>query len=369
MTDHGPGNSKFNLLDEMESVLRDAGESLYYGALAERLLSRGQWITKSNTPGAVVNVSVSRDLKAHGDQSRFIRDQKRKGYIALRQSPPSTDDSDDASPTGKKRPKGGSARSRSGDPTGMSFADAAEHVLDRFGNRKPMHYTKIAEKALERGLIRTMGKTPAISVSSVISTEIKRQMDRGETPRFVRSGGGFIALTRWQKKGLMDRVQEHNAHVRGQLHQKLHTMPPIDFEALIGQLLAEMGFADVSVGRYTGDGGIDVRGTLVVGDVIRTQMAVQVKRHQQNIQAPIVQQVRGSLGAHEQGLIITTSGFSKGATEEARSPNKNPIGLMDGEQLVALLVEHGLLVQREPFYLLELAKVDESPSADGIVHG
>jgi restriction system protein len=61
----------------------------------------------------------------------------------------------------------------------MSFADAAEYVLDQFGNRKPMHYTKIAEKALERGLIRTVGKTPEATVSSVISTEIKRQLARG----------------------------------------------------------------------------------------------------------------------------------------------------------------------------------------------
>jgi restriction system protein len=35
------------------------------------------------------------------------------------------------------------------------------------------------------------------------------------------------------------------------------------------------------------------------------------------VQAPVVQQVRGSLGAHEQGLIITTSDFSTGARSEA----------------------------------------------------
>ena len=55
----------------------------------------------------------------------------------------------------------------------------------------------------------------------------------------------------------------------------------------------------------SGDGGIDVRGTLVFGDVIRTRMAVQAKRWRGNAQAPIVQQVRGSLGTHDQRLIIT----------------------------------------------------------------
>ena len=60
------------------------------------------------------------------------------------------------------------------------------------------------------------------------------------------------------------------------------------------------------------------QGVPVVGEVIRTKMAVQVKKWgKQNVQAPHVQQVRGSLVAHEQGLIITTSDFSKGAREEA----------------------------------------------------
>jgi restriction system protein len=71
--------------------------------------------------------------------------------------------------------------------------------------------------------------------------------------------------------------------------------------------LTAIGFEEVEVTSRTKDGGIDVRGTLVVGDVIRTRLAVQVKRWKQNVQSPVIQQVRGSLGAHEQGLIITTT--------------------------------------------------------------
>lgn len=47
-------------------------------------------------------------------------------------------------------------------------------------------------------------------------------------------------------------------------------------------------------------------------------MAVQVKRWKSNIQSTVVQNVRGSLGASERGLIVTTSDFSKGAREEAK---------------------------------------------------
>ncbi len=52
--------------------------------------------------------------------------------------------------------------------------------------------------------------------------------------------------------------------------------------------------------------------------------------------------MRGSLGAHEQGLIITTSDFSAGAIKEAAQTDKTPIALMNGEQLVMLLMEHGI---------------------------
>ena len=102
-------------------------------------------------------------------------------------------------------------------------------------------------------------------------------------------------------------------------------MEPGEFEELISLLLAEMGFEVVEGTKLSGDGGIDVRGTLVVGNVVRIKMAVQVKKWKlkNNIQAPVVQQVRGSLGAHEQGLIITTSDFSKGSVKEATQADKN----------------------------------------------
>jgi len=108
-----------------------------------------------------------------------------------------------------------------------------------------------------------------------------------------------------------------------------------------------------------------VRGTLVVGDVIRTRMAIQVKKWKQNIQAPIIQQVRGSLGTHEQGLIITTSDFSDGARKEAARPDATPVALMSGEQLVLLMVEYGIGVTRVSYDLIELGE-EESLSNNSV---
>ena len=80
-----------------------------------------------------------------------------------------------------------------------------------------------------------------------------------------------------------------------------------------------------------------------------------------DVQLIAVCQVRGSLGAHEQGLIITTSDFSTGAIKEANQPDKTPVGLMNGEQLVSLLMEYNIGVRRMPHDLFEL---EELPIAE-----
>lgn len=133
-------------------------------------------------------------------------------------------------------------------------------------------------------------------------------------------------------------------------------MSPIEFEELVGELLAAIGFEEVTVTKPSGDGGIDVRGILVVGDVIRIRMAVQVKRLKDNIQSPTVQQVGGSLGTHDQGLIVTTSDFSEGAKREAARHDAVPVALVNGEQLVSLLVKHTLGVHRTTYDLIELGE-------------
>ena len=74
----------------------------------------------------------------------------------------------------------------------------------------------------------------------------------------------------------------------------------------------------------------------------------------------MVQQLRGSLGAHEQGLIITTSGFSGGATKEANRSDAAPVALINGEQLAVLLEEHEIGARKTSYELYTLDEVDSS---------
>lgn len=181
-----------------------------------------------------------------------------------------------------------------------------------------MHYKKITEKALGKGWLVASGKTPEATMYAQVITEIKRQQKRGDQPRFVQHGRGYVGLSQWMGHGLAFEIEQHNHQVGKALREKLLAMKPGEFEELISQLLAEMGF-EVEATKLSGDDRIDVRGTLVVEAVVRIKMAVQIKKWKlkNNIHAPVVQQVRGSLGAHEQGLIITTSNFSTGAFTEA----------------------------------------------------
>jgi restriction system protein len=324
-------------------VLADVGGPLHAREITDRIFARKLWQTTGKTPAATVSARLYSDIKKNGDSSPFILAGPQT--FALRPG---------LAPAVTKKNAGVHQKAKTA--ATYSFTDAAENVLDQFGNKQPLHYRDITKRALELDMLDTEGKTPEATMYAQILTEIRRYQRRGERPRFVQHGKGYVGLSRWMGRGLAFQIEEHNKHVRQALLKRLLGMEWGQFEEMIGRLLVEMGFEDIEVTPRQGDKGIDVRGTLVVGGVIRTRMAVQVKKWKHNVQAPVVQQVRGSLGTHDQGLIITTSDFSKGAREEAARQDAVPVSLMNGEQLVLLLAEHEVGVSRRSHDLLEMAE-------------
>ena len=328
-------------------VLQQAKTALHAKVIARRIMEAGLWKSSGKTPGATVSAQLYRDIKEYGDKSHFVK--VGPNTFALRGLEVTV-----VEPL--KIVTNRASGFRTATSKNFSFAKCAAKVLEEFSGRKPMHYKDITKKALQTGWLTTDGKTPAASMYAQIITAIKRQRQRGEQPDFVQHGRGYVGLSQWMGHGLAFEIEQHNNQVRKTLRERLLVMKPGEFEELASQLLAEMGFEMVEVTKLSGDKGIDVRGVLVVGDVIRIKMAVQVKKWKlsNNIQAPVVQQVRGSLGAHEQGLIITTSDFSSGARQEAEQPDKTPIALMNGEQLVFLLMEYGIGIHRSTPDLFEI---------------
>ena len=243
--------------------------------------------------------------------------------------------------------------------SGDSLLDAVEQILRRSGGREPLHYEEITKRALKGGLMRIQGRTSATTVLDVIYADIRRRDRRGDPPRFLPHGHGRIGIAAWAPGGLASLIDEQNAEVQRSLLDRARRISPAEFEGLVEQLLAAMGFEDTEVTPLGGDGGIDVRGTQVLGEAVRIRMAVQAKRWKANVQRPVVQQVRGSLGAHEQGWIITTSDFSSGAKEEATRADATPVALISGEQFAKLLMEHGMGVRRETHDLFTLEEEAE----------
>ncbi|WP_299644666.1 restriction endonuclease [uncultured Chloroflexus sp.] len=231
----------------------------------------------------------------------------------------------------------------------MDFLDAAYHILQSAG--EPLHYSEITRRALDLGILKTNGQTPEATMGSRLYVDTK-----SPDSRFQRVGRGTFALAAPVQHPVVRQIDELNQTVRDQLHQRLQTMPPDRFEALIGELLIALGFAEdtINVTRYQKDGGIDVRGVLKAGAIAEVKVAVQVKRWKHNVQAPTVQALRGALAVGEQGVIITTSDFTADAKREAQAPARTRISLVNGEQLIDLLIQHQLGVKTETYTTLSL---------------
>lgn len=134
----------------------------------------------------------------------------------------------------------------------------------------------------------------------------------------------------------------------------LHSMDPFAFERLTQRVLRECGFSQVEVTKKTGDGGIDGTGKLKINGIFSFNVAFQCKRYSGVVGAPEIRDFRGSLTTNiEKGLFITTGTFSKAAREEASSPGKQQIDLLDGEEFINKLTEYEIGVHPVTTYVID----------------
>lgn len=115
-----------------------------------------------------------------------------------------------------------------------------------------------------------------------------------------------------------------------------------EFEILITQLLTALGFEGSEHQGKVGDGGVDATGELNVSNLAKVKVYVQAKRYKlgTKISANVVKALRQSIPFGGQGAFITTCDFQKAATEIALEQGFPRIGLINGKQLVDILVEH-----------------------------
>lgn len=132
---------------------------------------------------------------------------------------------------------------------------------------------------------------------------------------------------------------------------------PAEFENLVLDVLHALGYgmtreALQRVGR-SGDGGID--GVVALDRLGLQKVYVQAKKWQGQVGSPQIQGFMGALqlqGA-DKGVLITCGDISKPAREAARQA-RGSVVLVDGEQLAALMIEHGVGVASETFKIPKL---------------
>ncbi len=335
-----------SLIEAVYVVLKDAGMPLKPEEILTRVFQKNLWHTTGKTPLATLTARLYVDIKEK-HPSRFMK--TANGCFGLSGQVEEVANVQVEERTNSKSPLGNSNQKT------YSFTDCAEKVLRMQSPRRSMSYSEIVKVAIERGWLVTAGKTPEATLSVQIMQDIKRAREHGRQPRFQRCGKGLVALA-GDTTALETIIKQHYKDVRRRLRENLMKLSPENFEKLVMKLFQKMGFEEVSRTKLSGDGGIDVRGRMVANGVISTKYAIQVKRWKNNVQSPIVQQVRGGLGANEQGCIVTTSDFSSGAKEEANKPDKSLIALINGETLIDLLIKNQVGVQRVMRPLYELKK-------------
>ncbi len=145
--------------------------------------------------------------------------------------------------------------------------------------------------------------------------------------------------------------------VAAELLTRMQGKEPEFFEQAVVDLLLAMGYGGTGgrgqVTSLTNDGGID---GVIDQDVLGiSRVYVQAKRYASGnpVQRPEVQGFVGALsGRADGGVFITTSRFSEGAVQYARSVPQRII-LIDGDRLTDLMMRYGVGVQvRETYHVV-----------------
>ena len=146
------------------------------------------------------------------------------------------------------------------------------------------------------------------------------------------------------------------------LLDQMRKMDPHDFEGLVLDLLAAMGYGGGSRQAMQGvprgpDGGID--GRINEDKLGLDQIYMQAKRYSENsVSSEKVQAFVGAMtsGGCRKGVFVTTSKFTADATRFSESIRDPRLVLVDGDKLASLMIQHGVGIQTKE--VIKISKID-----------
>ncbi|QAS70351.2 restriction endonuclease [Oenococcus sicerae] len=161
-------------------------------------------------------------------------------------------------------------------------------------------------------------------------------------------------------KEITEQSTKYNNEVATDLLQRIRESEPKFFENLVVKLLVAMGYQGDNgtswTTQFTNDGGID--GVINQDPLGTSTVYVQAKRYKEGnvVQRPEIDAFYGALHrAHaDRGVFITTSKYSDGATEAAKSDS---IIIIDGIRLTNLMLKYQVGVQVKHHF--DLFEIDE----------
>ena len=157
--------------------------------------------------------------------------------------------------------------------------------------------------------------------------------------------------------------QKHRDKLKDELLQNIMDNPPEFFEELVVNLLVKMGYghprANAEVTGGSGDRGID--GIIYQDPLGLDAVYVQAKRWAEGtVGSPDIGNFIGALALKgaSKGVFITTSSFSKSAKAAANEGAGPKIVLIDGKELVQLMIDHDVGVSLGDSYQLKEVDLD-----------
>lgn len=139
-----------------------------------------------------------------------------------------------------------------------------------------------------------------------------------------------------------------------QLLAAINKMSPRKFEVFSRELLKNMNIEFTSIGtQISGDGGIDGHGYARTSNYQTQRVVIQCKRWQGNVGSVEIDRFLGSMNKFQAdyGIFITSGRYTTAAREAARAGT--PITLIDGDELVRLVIKYKLHIYEIRTYALD----------------
>lgn len=154
--------------------------------------------------------------------------------------------------------------------------------------------------------------------------------------------------------GNIDPAEEYYNSFKMKLLGAVGKMSPKKFEAFSRELLKNMSIEFTEIGvQMSNDGGIDGYGYARTSNYQTQRVVIQCKRWQGSVGSQEIDKFLGAMNKYkaDYGILITSGRYTASAREAALAGT--PVTLIDGDELVRLVIKYKMHIYRIETYALD----------------